>query len=342
MAIALINETPYPAFGFDTELYDEKEYHSLAAKATFAITAQGLSPLEEQPPLNMADRYAGEPGASSLLQPSDLIPFRERTDVLVTGEARAPGGEPAHGWLAHVQVGALRKSLQITGPRHWRYRAMGGWELSHPSPVRGVPLLYEHAFGGEHPSGDDAPRDAWLANPVGVGFGGRLRGERGERWERDREWPAPQLLSPDETLAAAPGRHYRTLNFAPVPGDWQPRVSRIGTTDEAWRKQVAPHLPRDFDLRYFNCAPDDQQTNGYLRGDEDVELEGLFEAVRGFRLPALKATALMADHDGIVVPLDMDLSTLHIDLDQGTLALVWRLTTGAQDWSQASLSIMER
>ena len=41
MAIALINETPYPAFGFDTELYDEKEYHSLAAKATFAITAQG-------------------------------------------------------------------------------------------------------------------------------------------------------------------------------------------------------------------------------------------------------------------------------------------------------------
>lgn len=336
MSIALINETPYPAFGFDTELYDAQEYYSLAAKASFLLSARGLSPMEEQPPLNMADRYFGEPGSSSLIAPTDLIPYRERTDVLVTGEARAPDGEPAQRWLAQVQVGALSKTLQVTGPRHWRHRGIGGWELGPFAPVRCVPLLYEYAFGGEHPTSEDAARDVWLANPVGRGFGEK------SKWDKDREWLAPQLLASDEALASAPGKNYRTANFGPVPGDWAPRVARIGTTDAAWRNNVAPHLPKDFDLRYFNCAPDDQQAAAFLRGDEKVELRGLFETARSFRLPALMATALMADHHGVVVPLEMDLSTVHIDLDQGSLALVWRLTTPSQRWAQASLSIMER
>jgi hypothetical protein len=336
MSIALINETPYPAFGFDTELYDSNEYYSLALKATFEISTQGLSVLEEQPSLNMSDRYAGEPGASSLLQPSDLVPFRQRTDVIVTGDAQSPSDEPAQGWLAYVQVGALRKTIQLTGPRSWRHRTIAGWGLTAPAPVRRVPLLYEHAFGGEHASADDEPRDVWLANPVGVGYGGR------RKWDRDREWPAPQLLALEEALPLEPGRACRTVGFGPVPGDWAPRVGRIGTANQAWRENVAPHLPSDFDLRFFNCAPDDQQAEGYLRGDEEVELGGLFETTRSFRLPALAVTALMADHAGIVVPLPLDLSTLHVDIDKGRLTLVWRLTTPAQQWSQAHMSVMER
>lgn len=336
MPIALINETPFPAFGFETELYDRNEYYSLAVKSDFALSARGLERLEDQPPLNMADRYFAEPGESSLVFPSDLIPFRERTDVLVTGQACAPGGEPARAWHARIRAGALKKSIQLTGPRNWRHRTVSGWELTEPAHVLRVPLLYEHAFGGEHPTGEDSPRDVWLANPVGVGYGGQ------RKWDTGREWPAPQLLAVDEVLSHQPGKTYRTVGFAPIPGDWAPRVARIGTTDQAWRKNVAPRLPKDFDLRYFNCAPDDQQCEGYLSGDEEVELEGLFEDRRSFRLPALAVTALMADHDGIVLPLPMDLSTMHIDLDQSVLTLVWRLTTKAAQWSQANLSVLER
>lgn len=336
MSIALINETPYPAFGFDTELYDTREYHSLAAKLSFDLTDRGLQLREEQLPLQMTDGYVGEPGRSSLAAPSDLIPYRQRTDIIVTGEAFAPRGEPATRWLAELQVGPLHKALQITGSRHWRHRALSGWELTPAAPLRSVPLHYEYAFGGEHPIEDHEQRDVWWPNPVGRGFVGR------HKWDKDQVHPAPQLLSPQETLADAPGRTYRTAGFGPIPGDWAPRVGRIGTTDEHWRKNVAPHLPRDFDLRYFNCAPDDQQAEGYLRGNEEVALAGLFVDVRRFRLPDYMVTALTADHKGVVLPLGMDLSTVHIDLDASTVALTWRLTTPAADLSQISLSVMER
>jgi hypothetical protein len=336
MSIALINDTPYPAFGFDTELYDTREYHSLAVKLSFDLNEHGLQLRDEQLPLQMTDEYVQEPGRSSLLAPSDLIPWRGRTDIIVTGEAVAPGRTPTDRWLAELQVGQLRKALQITGPRRWLHRAFSGWELSPVEPTRSVPLHYEYAFGGEHPIEDHEQRDVWWPNPVGRGFAGR------RKWNKDQVYQAPQLLAPGESISDAPGRTYRTANFGPVPGDWAPRVGRIGTTDENWRKNVAPHLPRDFDLRYFNCAPDDQQAEGYLRGNEEVILAGLFEGVRRFRLPDYMATALTVDHNGVMLPLEMDLSTVHIDLDASTVALLWRLTTPAADLSQISLSVMER
>ncbi|SOD21492.1 hypothetical protein SAMN05518800_0053 [Variovorax sp. YR752] len=336
MSIALINETPYPAFGFDTELYDAREYHSLAVKLSFDLTEHGLQLREEQLPLQMTDGYVGEPGSSSLLAPSDLVPYRERTDVIITGEAVAPHGEPASRWLAEFRVGQLHKALQITGLRHWQHRAISGWELTRVEPVRSVPLHYEYAFGGEQPIEDHEQRDVWWPNPVGRGFVGR------RKWSKDQVHPAPQLLALKESLSGAPGRTYRTASFGPVPGDWAPRVGRIGTTDENWRKNVAPHLPKDFDLRYFNCAPDDQQAESYLRGNEEVTLTGLFEDVRRFKLPNYAVTALTANHNGVVLPLEMDLSTVHIDLDASTVALTWHLTTPAADLNQVSLSVMER
>jgi hypothetical protein len=336
MSIALINETPYPAFGFDTELYDTQEYHSLAVKISFDLTDNGLQLRDEQLPLQMTDEYVGEPGRSSLVTPSDLIPYRERTDVIVTGEAMAPGGKPTDRWLAELQVGNIYKAVQITGPRQWHHRAITGWEPGNIEPTRSVPLLYEHAFGGERPIEDHEKRDVWWPNPVGCGFVGR------RKWNKDEVHPVPQLLVREESISGPPGRNYQTANFGPIPGDWAPRVGRIGTTDEAWRKQVAPHLPKDFDMRYFNCAPDDQQSDGYLRGNEEVAMMGLFDTVRLFRLPDYMVTALMVDHDGILLPLEMDLSTVHIDTTASTVALVWRLTTVSAKWNQISLSVMER
>ena len=336
MTVALINDTPFPVFGFDTELYDSREFFCLAAKASFDLNPRGLVLREEQPPLNMTDRYVGEPGESSLLAVTDLIPRRERTDIMITGHACAPAGRPTARWLAEMKVGELYKAVQITGPRSWRHRSLGGWELSPLGDVTSVPLQYELAFGGERPTRDDEERDAWMPNPVGRGYVGR------HAWQKDVEWSAPQLLAPRDELSPIPGRNQHTCNFGPVPGDWEPRVSRIGTTDEAWRKNVAPHLPADFDLRFFNCVPDDQQAAGFLRGDEEVALLGLFDELTVFRLPAWQATALMVDHDDIVMSLDMDLSTVHIDLDQRTLSLIWRLSTPADRWHQASISLMPR
>lgn len=50
----------------------------------------------------------------------------------------------------------------------------------------------------------------------------------------------------------------------------------------------------------------------------------------------------MVDHDDIIIPLDMDLSGINIDLDRRVVTLVWRLTTPADHWKQSSLSLMAR
>lgn len=338
MTVQFFNETPYSAFGFETELYDEREYFSLAAKASFDLTPRGtLFVREEHDPIELGDRYAGDPGASSLLAATDLIPRRLNTDIVITGRASAPGGVAVEQWMAGIRIGNIHKVIQLTGPRAWRHRLISGWELSPLARTTSVPLSYELAYGGERPTREDEKRDVWLPNPVGCGYVGR------QRWETDREWPAPQLLGPRDILSHSPPRRGKTYGFGPIPGDWSPRVERIGTTDETWRQTVAPRLPADFDLRFFNCAPDDQQISGFLRGDEKIALAGLLEEeLCVFCLPDWHATALMVDHDDIIIPLDMDLSGINIDLDRRVVTLVWRLTTPADHWKQSSLSLMAR
>ncbi|NIQ17520.1 MAG: DUF2169 domain-containing protein, partial [Candidatus Aenigmarchaeota archaeon] len=45
--------------------------------------------------------------------------------------------------------------------------------------------------------------------------------------------------------------------------------------DEKWRKERSPDPPEDFSYDYYNGAHPDLQVEGYLAGDEDVELNNL-------------------------------------------------------------------
>ena len=57
---------------------------------------------------------------------------------------------------------------------------------------------------------------------------------------------------------------------------WEPRLGRQGTRDQRWAMFRAPLPPQDFDPRFANAAPDDQQLpEGFFRGDETVTLTGL-------------------------------------------------------------------
>ncbi len=62
--------------------------------------------------------------------------------------------------------------------------------------------------------------------------------------------------------------------IGPVAHHWRPRVSYAGTYDKAWEDSRDPLPPRDFDRRYFRCAPADQQTATFLLGYEEVQLGG--------------------------------------------------------------------
>ena len=69
-----------------------------------------------------------------------------------------------------------------------------------------------------------------------------------------------------------PGKRGVRHRFGPLAAHWQPRVQWGGTYGDKWAKDRQPLLPEDFDERFFQSAPEDQQAPTYLKGGEAVEL----------------------------------------------------------------------
>jgi hypothetical protein len=84
----------------------------------------------------------------------------------------------------------------------------------------------------------------------------------------------------------SPARH-RPIGFGPIAPHWKERGRWGGTHDATWKERRAPLLPTDFDRRFFNAAPEDQQLDGYLPG-EPVTVLGMTPATSWtFALPEL-------------------------------------------------------
>ncbi len=308
----LINHTPCPALAFEGRSVGDEPFHVLVLRGTWALPREGRAKMSpEQLPLVMADRFYGEPGASSPREESDLAPFKPRCDLVVIGDARSPGGAPTPSWTAGVRVGDHTAAVRVTGPRAWERAA--GWRLSAPAPSVTVPMRYELAFGG-------GEGDAKCArNPVGVGhLGGRsLDG-------RDRV-QAPQIESLDEPVIEL-GREYAPRGLGVIGRAWQPRLARAGTYDDAWLSNTWPALPPDFDFNYWNGAHPDLTASPWLRGDEAVELHGMHhDGPRRFELPDVYVYALVHHEDAPAAPLPMKLDTLVLDAERDLVSLVWRL-----------------
>lgn len=197
-----------------------------------------------------------------------------------------------------------------------------------PDPVSGVapgppaaftvlPLSYDNAYGGVDRPTPSAATHVWYpTNHVGRGFGpsspvDRLYGQ-----------PLPNTEELGAPVRRRDGK-YRPMAFSPLARSWQQRVRWAGTYDTVWRKTKYPFLPDDFDERYYQCAPEDQQTD-HIRGGEDVVLMNL--TPRGhtqFRLPKLAETLAVFYKNGDVRRLRgvVDTLTLEPDLERFTLTL---------------------
>ena len=76
-------------------------------------------------------------------------------------------------------------------------------------------------------------------------------------------------------------------------------------------KNIFPFLPPDFDDRYFQMAPPDQQID-YPRGGEEVQLVNLTPEGRlGFQLPPTGLSMTLFKHIPGTSPLPVD-ADIHI------------------------------
>lgn len=336
----IVNPTPFEAAPAAVADLDGADFLVVILKATYALVSEGgMQPADEQRPVQMADQFAGEPGASSVVYASDLALHKASTDVVLTGSAY-PGQAGARDGEVGIQVGAARAAVRVFGDREWQ-SALGVTRMSRPEPFDRIPLVYERAAGGTDTS-PSAERDhaADLRNPVGIGF-------RAPRTRRvvdasrlpNFERPDALIRTPDDRPAPAP------VGFV-APG-WEPRAAFAGTYDAAWAAARSPLLPDDFDARYFDVAPPGLTVPGRLRGDEHGAAIGVSpHGLLRFTLPGFAPTAEVAGSRFGRETLPLGLDRVVVDGDgglRGEVVLVWsgglRVPHGFHDLDAVTLAL---
>jgi hypothetical protein len=347
------NKTGLQLFQCD-KMGPRRSFHDIViVKATVTLSNDPVV-AEKQAPILLADE-PWEPALtelSSLKYAGDAVLTKLHTDVIVTGTARAPGGQPVPEWEAAVEVvrgsnTVLGSRAQVLGPRSWRHTDAKGWALTDPEPTLEVPIRYEMAYGGAYPADEpaagapepdpDAPPPArWVVhppNPSGTGF----FDERA--MDPAREYPAPQWQHKGHPVTMW-NREVPLCGFGPVSRIWSSRLELAGTYDTAWVKKtraeakegVPTDYAPDFDYRFFQCAHPELIAKGYLEGDERILLRGLLPdgEPRVAQLPRVGILATLIHGNGDSTAERLALDTVHVDVDKGTVDLCWRIAI-AQD-----------
>jgi hypothetical protein len=301
-------------------LADEEGRPLLVAviKATYEIQQAGrLSLAEEQIPVNFAGEYWGDPENSSYKYEPEVAFIKPATDIVLIGHAHAPKTGVTELDVA-LSVGPVKKAVRVIGDRYW-IKNLGVTSMTKPQPFERMPLVFERAFGGwdrSHPNPDKhsfEPR-----NPVGTGF----RKKRGNFEEGIRlpnlEYPKRRIWGYSDKPPPA--------GFGFTSPHWQPRADFAGTYDEAWMKSRMPLLPKDFDTRFFNAAPQDQIAPGFLRGDEPaVVVNASPNGKISFNLPGVPPPQCRVELRGREDELlQTQLDTVIINTDDNLLFLLWR------------------
>jgi hypothetical protein len=306
------NRTPFAAERGWVRDRNGAEVWLVAVKSTFDISANGVTEISnEQPPVLRVPEYHGEPGQSSMKYEADLVLTKTTTDVTVIGQAYAPRGEPVTELDVGFRVGPVEKVLRISGDRKW-----GLARMSSPEPFTTMPIVYERAFGGVDRVSPQPERDWDWRNPLGTGFAISRDNLTGIA--------LPNIEYANERVGSWNARP-RPAGFGPVPGHWQPRVAFAGTYDDEWMKTRQPLLPRDFDDRFYQCAPADQQAPAFLRGGEPVVLKNLTPAgdLR-FALPKVFFGFETRFYDGTrQIHTQRRLHSVILEPDYPRVSLVW-------------------
>jgi len=296
---------------------DGREMLIVVVKATYTLPARGQEAVlaDEQVPLIEADRFSGEPGLSAPLYETDYAHGKPACDVLLVGSAYAPRGRATQIEVG-LRVGTFAKHFRVFGHRRWHNRAFAV-VAGAPEPFDVLPIGYDFAFGGTDRRREGEGRtDTFEANPVGRGYA------------RDSRSADGQLLPNTEAIGERvdrPDGLYTPQAFGPVGRNWLPRRRFAGTYDRTWMENTAPLWPQDFDERYFQSAPADQQIT-YPRGGEAVGLHHLtLDGHRNFALPHRRVPLLFIPHRGRDLQQDARLDTIVFEPDAERFTLAWRV-----------------
>jgi hypothetical protein len=297
-----------------------RELLVIVVKGTFTLpkTGEDARLHEEQLPLVLADTFTGDPGSSAPVYEVDFAPRKQACDVLLLGSAHAPQGRPASRVRVGMRVGPMAKGFDVVGDRMWS-AGVAGIRPTSPKAFVQQPISYDLAFGGvDQESDNPTEHDAYRPNPVGRGFRRQLKKE----WVDGKPLPNTEESGQPVTW---PQDRYRPMAFGPLGRSWTGRYEHAGTYDQNWIDEVFPFLPQDFDERYFQAAPADQQVP-FTQSSMDVRLSNLTpDGDRHFSLPHFEAPVHVLPRRGAREDLVATLDTIVLEPDQERFSLTWRV-----------------
>jgi hypothetical protein len=298
-----------------------RELLVVVIKGTFVLPRAGeqVRLHDEQLPLIMADTFTGEPGFSAPVKEIDFAPHKRACDVLLTGHARAPAGRKVTRMRVELRVGPMEKTFDVVGDRIWQTH-LTSISASSPQPFTEMPVCYDRAFGGsDRHSDDENEHDAYLPNPVGRGWHKHLK----NAWVDGT--PLPNIEEPGKVVSS-PSVKYRPMALGPLGRGWPQRARYAGTYDQQWLDDVFPFLPNDFDERYYQAAPEDQQLP-LPKAPIEVVLSGFTsDGVRQFMLPHFEAPVHVFQKRGEREDHIAALDTIEFEPDLDRFTMSWRVS----------------
>jgi len=297
-----------------------RELLVVVIKGTFVLPKPGeqVRLADAQLPLLMADTFTGEPGFSAPVNEIDFAPRKHACDVLLIGSAYAPEGKQVARMRAGLRVGTMQKVFEVVGNRVWQ-AGLTSISASAPQPFTQMPISYDLAFGGaDRHSEDEREHDAYLPNPVGRGWHKHLK----NAWVDGTPLPNIEEVGQEVT---SPSGSYKPVALGPLGRGWPQRARHAGTYDDAWLADVFPFLPKDFDERYYQATPEDQQI-ALPKGPIEVTLSGFRpDGARQFALPFFEAPVHVFPKRGEREDLTATLDTIVFEPDEDRFTMSWRV-----------------
>ena len=252
---------------------------------------------------------------------NDLGLTKTGVDLVVLGDAVAPGGVPVPSMDVNFHIGAWQRTLRVHGDRHWERSPQGVLCASPPVPFAKLSLAFTHAFGGayRYVDGTELP---YAANPIGRGYcppGGDIDcvGQ-----------PLPNIEAP-AALLLAPGDQPEPAGCAVYRMGWSLRVQRGVQFTAEDAPQPLPGL--------WNFAHPDFILPSYPAG-EVLEIQGM--SASGSLFVPLPKEPLQLTHSG-AAPVQAWPDTLLVEPQRRRLTTVTRWLVPAGDSVDPSTTLGE-
>lgn len=282
----------------------------IAVKATFDLADIGPCALSEVQQLVTGDAFWDDDVEKAVRWDSDLAIAKPQGEWWLTGIWRPLPTRAITHAVIDVSVAGHKKRLAVIGDRWWNKGLLGGH--TPPLPLTAVPLSLDRAFGG--PGHKDNPWGRGLA-PDPDDAEGRVR--------------LPNLEDVTNPIGSA-GDRPRVATLFPIPRTHASRMALTGSYGPEYMATRWPYYPADFQWSHFQAAPPDQRIQGFFRGDERIEADGLHPDHPKIRcaLPGIAPRVFLHPTGGApeqpLTQVPMVLDTIVIDATEAKVLAVWR------------------